>query len=610
MPGTRGAENVREEALATVRSALAGPCLCVLLLLLPGCGGSGVTTAAPKTAAGGNTLGTTHLRIEVPSGTSLTAVKKPAYVSPSTASIVVAVDSVNGVAENPVPTQEADLTASNTADCAPPTALAPLTCTVPITAPVGTDVLTLTTYDQTGGNGNVLSVNSISTTIAQGTNNLISVTLAGVPVSVATVPVSGLTATGNSAYTMSGGTAELLVEPLDADANIIVGPGAPLLAIAGVSTSSITAAFATATTTNPNPNPNLVNLTKVYGSGSATTVSFTATPPENASPPTSTGAGSGVSGSFAVLAPLDIFVGTNGSVQKFVTTATSPAGSFSQGAPELVHDGIGNEYAVVPTDTEILGWPIASFPSSGVGYAEGASPVAEAATASGGLAFLGFDCCGTFVAYYPPGNSGGNYTQFVTVGTATSGTVSAAFDPTGTTLYVANANGLFKVTNLPTSPSVSELSSSYTSGQLAVDGLGDVFVNDGASGVVAFAPSNFSSPAATYAVPANCSVSGTVASTTFAAGTGTSLASDPVIVEAEYDESGILCWSYASYPTAAVGSPPSAFSSESAVLSVTGGGQFVLGNESGTVSVYPSLWSSASYSVSAGSAIVTALDSY
>jgi hypothetical protein len=594
-------------------NALVALCLCAFVTA---CSGSSVPATSQLAKSPSVTAkGTASLRIVVPSSSVANAVtRKPAYVSPSTASIVIAVISVNGVAQSPAPTQEVDITASNTADCVPPTALAPLTCTVPISAPVGTDVLTLTTYDQTGGLGNELSVNSVSTTIAQGTNNLISVTLAGVPASVATVPVSGLTATGNNAYTMTGSTAQLLVETLDADANVIVGPGAPVLAIASVSPSNVTAAFATATSTNPNPNPNLVNLSKLYGSASSVNVSFTATPPQNPSPPTNTGAGSGISGSFAVLAPVDIYAANNAGVQQFIPPTTSEAAAVGTGigttATQLGHDGTGREYAVVPGQTEIASWSGgSSFPGSSETYVTGEPPVAMAVAPNGGLAFIEFSGVGTTVFYYSPGSSGFNYSQYFTPDTVRTGPVSAAFDPTGSTLYLATTDGIFKTTNVPSGPSSTQLSSTYTSGQIATDAAGNVFINDGASGVLAFAPTNFSTPAATYALPANCNLSGaTVTESSFAVG-GSSLTTDTVIVQAEYSDGGVNCWAYASYPTAVSGSTPMTFSGASAVFAVTGGGQVVLGTETEALDVYSALWGTASYSTTAGGSIA-AIDAF
>jgi hypothetical protein len=596
-------------------NALGTLCLCAFVAA---CSGSSVpTTSQPAKIPTATAKGTASLRIVVPSASVSNAVtRKPAYVSPSTASIVIAVDSVNGVAESPVPTQEVDITASNTADCVPPTALAPLTCTVPISAPVGTDVLTLTTYDQTGGLGNELSINSISATITQGTTNNISVTLAGVVAALVAVPVTGLNATGGSpnAFTMTGATAQVLVEALDADSNVIIGPGAPVMSIQSVSPANITASMAAATGTNPNPNPNLVNLTKIYGSASSAQITYAATPPQNPSPPTSTGAGGATTSVLQVIAPVNIYVADNAEVQQFIPPNTSATAGAATGsgttATQLGHDGTGREYAVIPGQTEIASWSGgSSFAGSAETYVTGEPPVAMAVAQNGALAFIEYSGVGTTVFYYPPGASGFNYTQYFTPSSIRTGPVSAAFDPTGTTLYLATTAGIFKTTNVPSAPSSAQLSSTYTSGQIATDAAGNVFINDGTSGVLAFAPTNFSTPAATYALPANCNLSGaTVTESSFAVG-GSSLATDTVIVQAEYTDTSINCWAYASYPTAVSGSTPSTFSAASAVFAVTGGGQVVLGTETEALDVYSSLWGSASYSATAGGSIA-AIDAF
>jgi hypothetical protein len=549
-----------------------------------------------------------HVRIIVParSAASSHARRKPSYVSPSTASIVIQLESVNGVPENPVTSQEVDLTASNTADCSPPTALSPLTCTVPISAPPGTDVLTLTTYDQTGGTGSVLSVNSVSATIQEGGTNQISVTLAGVPVSVGTEPVSGLTTTGSNAYTMTAGTAELLVTPLDADANVIVGPGAPQLSITSVSATNVTAAFATATTTHPNPNPNLVNLTKSYGSATTVTVNFSAVPPQNASPPTDTGAGSGVTGSFSVLAPLDIYVASGSSVQEFVPPSTTAAGTANPGAAvtAVAYDAAGEVFALVPGENSVFRWNGGpTFPSSQVTYGTGEVPVAMAVASNGGLAFLNYG--GSLnLAYFPPDDT--SYTQFYYGFDSThSGPISAGFLPDSTTLYIADDAGIDEVQNLPTSPSGTRVSSTYTSGQLATDGLGNVFIVSGSS-VLAFTPPNFTTAVATYAAANTGCTSDTFSSLTFAVGSGTSLANEPVVIEAAYSSG---CYAYASYPSAVSGSIPSTFASNPAALYVSPGGTIFLGASTNAIDAYSTLWGTASYSASAASG-VTAITAF
>jgi len=114
--------------------------------------------------------------------------RKPAYVSPSTQSIGVAVDG-----ETPIYTN-LNSTSPACSDAGP---LTPLTCTVLITASTGPHTVALVTYDQPQAtppaatpNGRRLSSNTVATTIVAGQDNVVAVTLDGLPlwVVLATAP--------------------------------------------------------------------------------------------------------------------------------------------------------------------------------------------------------------------------------------------------------------------------------------------------------------------------------------------------------------------------------------------------------------------------------------
>jgi len=215
------------------------------LVILAACsGGSGarstpaISAAQATPGAAGKTRAT--LTVVIPQATTVTAAhRRPQYVSPSSAVLSVAVNS--GVAAS------YGLTASSPG-CA--SQAGNLDCTFSIVAPAGHDTLALQLRD---GGGNVLSENVVSVTVAAGTTTPVSVTLAAVPASVIVVP--GANAVIDSAappYHAPGlGAQPIEVEALDADGNVIIGPGAPSIGSVTVSSGASYASVVSAQTTDP-----------------------------------------------------------------------------------------------------------------------------------------------------------------------------------------------------------------------------------------------------------------------------------------------------------------------------------------------------------------------
>jgi len=119
--------------------------------------------------------------------------KRPAYISASTASATISVG-----------------TTSTTVNCT-------TVCSATIAAPVGSDTFTVKLYDAQNGGGNLLSTGMLTQTIVAGQANTVSVTFNGV---VASLAVAVAVVTPGSA-----GSATVTVNALDADGNIIIGPG-------------------------------------------------------------------------------------------------------------------------------------------------------------------------------------------------------------------------------------------------------------------------------------------------------------------------------------------------------------------------------------------------
>lgn len=240
----------------------------VALASLAACSGGGSGTFAPVTPSGGNTAatsGSAHatLTIVVPrvTGTTTSSLRSPRYVSPSSANLQV---TVNGG----TPTTYG--LAPSSPGCA--TLAGNLTCTFSIAAPTGNDTLALTLTDAVGS---VLSRNVVTANVAAGVSTPVAVTLAGVPASVIVVPgANALVDTNTPPYHAPGLAPQPVeVEALDADGNVIIGPGAPTVGNVTITTGSAYASIAPA----PGTDPAAFLLTPVDGSAGGQTVGVSAT---------------------------------------------------------------------------------------------------------------------------------------------------------------------------------------------------------------------------------------------------------------------------------------------------------------------------------------------
>lgn len=215
-----------------------------------GCGGHGGTSALPPTATGTGTTGASSARLTltIPHAASSTASigRLPAYVSPATQSAIVNITphgSGTSIAGFP---QTVNLTATSTG-CSS-TALSTL-CSLSFTlAPAAYDI-TISTYDQTGGVGATLSAaQTVPFTVTEGGANVIALVLGGQPASISVTPYAlGYLQGDRRTLTLYGsGSQQVVVEALDADGNIILGPGAPTINVTSPSPNvTITAPVAT-----------------------------------------------------------------------------------------------------------------------------------------------------------------------------------------------------------------------------------------------------------------------------------------------------------------------------------------------------------------------------
>lgn len=204
-------------------------------------GTAALPPAAPKPATAGT--GAT-LSVVVPRASGVTTgstSRRPQYVSPSSAQLQVAVNGGSPSTYGLTPTSPGCGVVSGN-----------LTCTFSIAAPPGTDAFTLTLTDSSG---NALSRNVVNATLTAGASTPVDVTLAGIPASVRAVPGanSGIEGTGTPSYHVPGLLAQNIeLQALDADGNVIIGPGAPTIGAPTITSGSAYATIASANTTDPN----------------------------------------------------------------------------------------------------------------------------------------------------------------------------------------------------------------------------------------------------------------------------------------------------------------------------------------------------------------------
>ncbi len=217
-------------------------------------------------------------RIKVPFDRKQTQNRRlnPQYVSPATQSIQITV--------NPGPdhkTIEADLSASNP-NCTVPQAISYLTCTVPLSLSAGSYTANFVTYDKPGGTnggGKTLSqTNGFPFTVTANNSNQVSVALGGIP---STLRVAATLASQQHVLSPAGSAdlgivgirpQTLTAFALDADGDIIVGPGSPAVS----ATSSDPSAIAV---TQPNASsPNTVGVRVLQFNSSPVALTFSAKP--------------------------------------------------------------------------------------------------------------------------------------------------------------------------------------------------------------------------------------------------------------------------------------------------------------------------------------------
>jgi hypothetical protein len=333
--------------------------------LLSACGGN--VPAGPTAAQGqGSSRASAQLRIVIPvaSRTASASKRRPAYVSPSTASVSVTVDAGTPVVTN--------LSASSPA-CSGAGPLFPLDCNVPISASAGTHTLTIVTYDGANATGNKLSSNDVAAKIVAGQANIIGVTLGGVPaeVTIGSGPVETTANGGNDSLVFAGPLPKtMIVEALDADANVIVGPGAPTLSVTS--------------------NPAIVTAVAVptVGGSAQTTNEFIVTPTALGTTSLTLTATQSITGGSTVAAAVPTIVSpilgvantgasdTSSSITEYAPWSASPALTITNGISNpiaLAAGALGTLY--------VLDGPTGALPNTIEAYSDGGTTISRTITA-------------------------------------------------------------------------------------------------------------------------------------------------------------------------------------------------------------------------------------
>ena len=212
------------------------------------CGGGGVQNGtmpqAPIAPTNASRLQVTF-RIDVPAKTGAAHARHPQYLSPATTQMSIDIRQ-SGVSISGYPTT-VPLTPTS-GGCT--STLATTYCQLAVSLAPGAYTATLTAED---ASANALSsAQTVPFTVAAATNNIIPLTLSGIPVALAVAPgARAVHGSEGAGLTLYGSAAQpVIITARDRDGNIIVGPGSPTYTISLISGSGWSAAAPAASNTN------------------------------------------------------------------------------------------------------------------------------------------------------------------------------------------------------------------------------------------------------------------------------------------------------------------------------------------------------------------------
>lgn len=236
---------------------------------LAACGGGSHAIPASGGGSAPNQTSQATFVISVPKqGSSTSDKRSPRYISSATASIKVTVTQVNGSAVT------LPAVVSNVSSCpTDPANTGNFKCTVNAGVQVGTDTLSVGTYDQANAGGNLISQQFTTVTVLQGVANGppaagYTFTLDANPSTInISPPGSGVTGSVGSGFTVNGSSAlTFTVTVNDAHGTTLTNnaiPGSPVL-------SATSSAPGVAAITSTSQNPYAITITPGGSSGTAT----------------------------------------------------------------------------------------------------------------------------------------------------------------------------------------------------------------------------------------------------------------------------------------------------------------------------------------------------
>lgn len=457
----------------------------MLAASLIGCAGGGGSASAPDARPPAST-GRALLTIPAPAPA---AARRAQFISPSASSVVI------GVRGEPPTTSDISATSPL---CT--TGSGGRTCTVPLTAPIGSDIFSFTLYDGANGTGNVLGSGSASVNVVAGAPFTVQAAIGGTvaKVSIQTVPADAALTSGTPA------TLTLAVIAQDTDGNAIIG-GAPYAAPITLTDSDTSGAAVLSTTTVTAPGAT-VTLTYNGAVPSGGVITIGATVPNV---------------SAANISPLTLPVGGAG-------PCAPPA--TNEHRLYVANDGGGNDlqftppYTGAPATLAAVGNPVwlnfdhsgnlfvaafgsSGYTSSGGGIVEWAPPYTGAALATIGNGILAGprgDVLDNTGQLFVTDQSNNRVVQFVPPYTAAPTTLFSISSPYGITLdaacdlFVTNGSATYEYVRPYTGAPITVAPGVTNPLGMTFDGSANLFVSDSsANRILEFAPPYTGAPLAT-----------------------------------------------------------------------------------------------------------------
>jgi len=235
--------------------------------LLAGCGGGGGSTPSTSATTPQGTKVPVTFRIDVPPGSTAAHRRSAQYISPATTQLVIDVH-LSGYSVPGFPTT-VPLTPGSS-NCT--TTLSTTYCQFTVNLSFNTYAAIITAED---ANGTPLSATQVQFTVSNG-QTVFPLTLSGIPAKLQVAPGAlAVHGPSPSGFTLYGSAPQnLVVAALDADGNIIVGPGAPTF------TASVVSGSGWSVGTPASTAPNLLAITPPGTNGSGATVQVTANYPD------------------------------------------------------------------------------------------------------------------------------------------------------------------------------------------------------------------------------------------------------------------------------------------------------------------------------------------